>query len=212
MLVVKKVLAFALVGTAVWLLSVLAFQVSLEAAYFLAGMMVLAVAVLFARPRLATRARSVATAAVVLLAALSFGAPQLGRAVSQDTVVDESIWQPFEPEAIPRLVAEGKVVFVDVTAEWCITCQVNKKLVLTRGESRALLSDPDVVAMRADWTKPDEGIARYLASFNRFGIPFNVVYGPVAPNGLTLPELLKESVVVDTFRQASGRNVLAGDL
>jgi suppressor for copper-sensitivity B len=81
-----------------------------------------------------------------------------------------------------------------------------------RGESRALLSDPDVVAMRADWTKPDEGIARYLASFNRFGIPFNVVYGPVAPNGLTLPELLKESVVVDTFRQASGRNVLAGDL
>ena len=212
MLVVKKVLALALVGTAVWLLSVLAFQVSVEAAYFLAGMMVLTVAVLFARPRLATRARSIATAAVVLLAVLSFAAPQLGRAVSQEAVVDDSIWQPFEPEAIPRLVAEGKVVFVDVTAEWCITCQVNKKLVLTRGESRALLADPDVVAMRADWTNPDDGIARYLASFNRFGIPFNVVYGPVAPNGLTLPELLKESVVVDTFQQASGRNVLAGDL
>jgi suppressor for copper-sensitivity B len=98
-----------------------------------------------------------------------------------------------------------------VTAEWCITCQVNKKLVLTRGASRVLLSDPNVVAMRADWTNPDEGIARYLESFNRFGIPFNVIYGAAAPNGLALPELLKESVVVDTFSQASGRNLLADD-
>ncbi|MEQ9126034.1 MAG: hypothetical protein RIM80_26115, partial [Alphaproteobacteria bacterium] len=79
-----------------------------------------------------------------------------------------------------------------------------------RGTARDLLNDPDVVAMRADWTNPDDGIARYLASFNRFGIPFNVVYGPVAPNGLTLPEVLQESVVIETFLQASGRNVLAG--
>jgi suppressor for copper-sensitivity B len=64
--------------------------------------------------------------------------------------------------------------------------------------------------MRADWTNPDDGISRYLASFKRFGIPFNVVYGPVAPNGLTLPEVLQESVVIETFLQASGRNVLAG--
>ena len=63
--------------------------------------------------------------------------------------------------------------------------------------------------MRADWTNPDARIARYLAGFNRFGIPFNVVYGPVAPNGLTLPEILQEGIVVETFLQASGRNVLA---
>ncbi len=211
MLVVKKVLALALVGTAVWLLSVFAFQVSLEAAYFLAAMMVVVVAVLFVRPRLPARVRPVAVAAVVLLAVGSFAAPQLGQAVSQEAAGDESIWQPFEPDAIPQLVADGKVVFVDVTAEWCITCQVNKKLVLTRGASRTLLASPNVVAMRADWTSPDEGIARYLASFGRFGIPFNVVYGPVAPNGLSLPELLKERVVIDTFRQAAGSDLLAND-
>jgi suppressor for copper-sensitivity B len=209
MLVVKKILALALVATAVWLLSVFAFQVSLEAAYFLAAVMVTTVGVLFVRPLLPERMRPVAAAAVVLMAMASFAAPQLGAAVSEDAIVDDSIWQPFDPAAIPLLVADGKIVFVDVTAEWCITCQVNKKLVLTRGASRVLLSDPNVVAMRADWTNPDEGIARYLASFNRFGIPFNVIYGPVAPNGLALPELLKESVVVDTFLQASGRNLLA---
>jgi suppressor for copper-sensitivity B len=211
MLVVKKVLALALVGTAVWLLSVLAFQVNLEAAYFLAALMVAAVVALFVRPRLPQSIRPVAMATVVLMAMASFAAPQLGAAVSEDVAVDDPIWQPFDPDAIPQLVADGKIVFVDVTAEWCITCQVNKKLVLTRGASRVLLSDPNVIAMRADWTNPDEGIARYLASFNRFGIPFNVIYGPVAPNGLALPELLKERVVVETFSQATGRNLLAGD-
>jgi suppressor for copper-sensitivity B len=211
MLVVKKVLAIALVATAAWLLSVLAFQVSFEAAYFLAAVMAVVIGVLFVGPRLPERMRPVATAVVLLMGFASFAAPQLGGAVSENAAVDDSIWRPFDPAAIPLLVADGKVVFVDVTAEWCITCQVNKKLVLTRGASRVLLSDPNVVAMRADWTNPDEGIARYLASFNRFGIPFNVIYGAVAPNGLVLPELLKESVVVDTFLQVSGRNLLADD-
>jgi suppressor for copper-sensitivity B len=211
MLIVKKVLAIALVATAAWLLSVLAFQVSLEAAYFLAAVMAAVIGVLFVAPRLPERMRPVAATVVVLMGIASFAAPQLGGAVSEDVAVDDRVWRPFDPAAIPLLVADGKVVFVDVTAEWCITCQVNNKLVLTRGASRVLLSDPNVVAMRADWTNPDERIARYLASFNRFGIPFNVIYGAVAPNGLALPELLKESVVVDTFLQASGRNLLADD-
>jgi suppressor for copper-sensitivity B len=123
--------------------------------------------------------------------------------------VDDSYWQPFDAEAIPQLVAAGKVVFVDVTAEWCLTCKVNKELVLNRGAVAALLRSPDVVAMRADWTNPDEGIARYLASFNRYGIPFNAVYGSLAPNGLALPELLKESVVLDSMTRAAGRNLVA---
>jgi suppressor for copper-sensitivity B len=173
--------------------------------------MVVVIGVLFIRPRLPERMRPVAAAVVVLMGIASFAAPQLGGAIWEDAAVDDSIWRPFDPAAIPLFVADGKVVFVDVTAEWCITCQVNKKLVLTRGASRVLLSDPNVVAMRADWTNPDEGISRYLESFNRFGIPFNVIYGAAAPNGLALPELLKESVVVDTFLQASGRNLLADD-
>ena len=209
MTIVKNLLGVALLGTAVWLLSILAFQVSPASAYFLAALMALAVGILFVRTRLPAALRPAAVVAVAVLAVLSIAAPQVGNTVARAEDDNDEIWQAFDPAAIPALVADGKVVFVDVTAEWCITCLVNKRLVLNRGTARALLNDPDVLAMRADWTNPDARIARYLAGFNRFGIPFNVVYGPVAPNGLTLPEILQESVVVETFLQASGRNVLA---
>jgi suppressor for copper-sensitivity B len=109
-----------------------------------------------------------------------------------------SDWEPFDQAAIPQLVAAGNVVFVDVTAEWCITCQVNKKRVLEVGDVAKVLTNSKVITMRADWTKPNNEIANYLASFNRFGIPFNVIYGPDSPSGVVLPELLSNSGI---FRQ-----------
>jgi suppressor for copper-sensitivity B len=118
-------------------------------------------------------------------------------------------WQPLDPARdiqpqIQERLAGGKIVIVDVTADWCVTCIVNKQLVLDVGASAERLRRPGVVPMKADWTKPDETIARYLASFGRYGIPFNVVYGPAAPDGILLPELLNESAVVDAFNRASG--------
>jgi suppressor for copper-sensitivity B len=61
-----------------------------------------------------------------------------------------------------------------------------------------------IVAMQADWTRPDDGIARYLASFGRYGIPFNAVYGPGAPQGLALPELLSRDAVLDALSRVAG--------
>jgi suppressor for copper-sensitivity B len=95
-------------------------------------------------------------------------------------------------------------VFVDVTADWCVTCIVNKRLVVESKEVNARLAAADVVAMQADWTRPDDRIARYLAANNRFGIPFNAVYGPGAPGGILLPELLTEGVVLDALARAAG--------
>src|SRR5690606_26929508 len=113
-------------------------------------------------------------------------------------------WRPFDRAAIAGLVADGKTVFVDVTADWCVTCKANKRLVLGREAVAARLGGADVVAMVADWTRPDDGIAAYLASFGRYGIPFNVVYGPGAPAGVTLPELLTERAVFDALEKAGG--------
>jgi suppressor for copper-sensitivity B len=101
-------------------------------------------------------------------------------------------------------VRDGNIVFVDVTADWCISCQVNKALVLDRGAVADWLSGDHVVAMRADWTRPDEEIARYLEAFGRYGIPFDAVYGPGAPGGLALPEFLSVGAVVDAVHQAGG--------
>lgn len=111
-------------------------------------------------------------------------------------------WTAFDQGAIRRAVAEGKVVFVDVTADWCITCKVNKAAVVERGAVAARLNGGGVIPMRADWTKPDEAIARYLASFGRYGIPFNAVYGPGAPDGIALSELLTEAEVLAALDKA----------
>ena len=111
-------------------------------------------------------------------------------------------WVKFDREAIPRLVAEGHVVFVDVTADWCITCKVNKATVIEVGEVAQRLSSSNVVAMKADWTRPDQAISTFLASFSRYGIPFNVVYGPAAPEGIPLSELLTQAETMSALDHA----------
>ena len=111
-------------------------------------------------------------------------------------------WVPFDQARLADEVAQGHVVLVDVTAEWCITCKVNKLTVIERGEVAQALSQPGVVAMQADWTQPDETIARYLEQFSRFGIPFDAVYGPAAPQGTALPELPSAQEVLSALRAA----------
>ena len=103
-----------------------------------------------------------------------------------------------------RLVAAGDVVFVDVTADWCITCQVNKRLALSDGNVRAALEAEGITPLRADWTQRDDAILSYLTSQGRYGIPFNAVYGPGAPDGIVLPELLTPGAVLDALREARG--------
>ncbi len=112
-------------------------------------------------------------------------------------------WEAFKPEDIKTLVANGKTVFVDVTADWCLTCKVNKAFVLDSTEIKEKFAQMDVVAMRADWTSRDAAIESYLESNNRAGIPFNIVYGPNAPDGIILSELLSKSGVVDALDRAS---------
>lgn len=111
-------------------------------------------------------------------------------------------WEVFDEKKIPELVAQGKIVYVDVTADWCLTCQVNKKFVLDTPEIQAALNNGRVVKMKADWTKRDETIGAYLKSFMRYGIPFNVIYSQVSPQGVPLPELLSKEVVLDGLKKA----------
>jgi suppressor for copper-sensitivity B len=114
----------------------------------------------------------------------------------------KNLWQPFDVAAIPRLVASGKTVFVDVTADWCLTCQINKNFVIAQDDILNRLGAENVVAMQGDWTLPNDTIAAYLASFGRYGIPFNAVYGTGVPGGLALPELLSHDVVVKALDEA----------
>ena len=199
----RRILALALVATAVWLLWVLQGVAGLSVSLAV-GAAVMAVGALFwlrhARPATARAALgAMALAVVFAFAAPSWLSTTGGRAGGEMTAV---AWQPFDVAAIGEAVAAGKTVFVDVTADWCVTCKVNKRLVIAEATVRARLEEPGVICMRADWTRPDAAIATYLASFGRYGIPFNVVYGPASRDGLVLPELLSTGVVLEALDAA----------
>jgi suppressor for copper-sensitivity B len=205
MVVLRRILGLALAGTAVWLLTVLAAQVGATGA-LLAGGLLLGVGLLFflggrlRGPVLAASVSALALAAV----ALPVGIGATARPEPAPAAAATGDWRPLDPAEIGRLVAAGKVVFVDVTADWCITCQVNKKLVLERDEVAERLDSKAVVTMRGDWTLPSDEITAYLTGYGRYGIPFNAVFGPGAPDGTLLPELLTVETVLDALDAAAG--------
>jgi suppressor for copper-sensitivity B len=208
MIVLRRILGLLLAGTAGWLLFwVLAGTLGRTAIWVIFGLVFAMTAVLWAAHRLPTALRPASPIAVIALALAAFIVPT-EMATSRSTPAANEpagFWMPFDEAAIGKLVAEGKTVFVDVTADWCVTCIVNKRLILESSTVNARLTAPGVLAMQADWTRPDDGIARFLAANNRYGIPFNAVYGPGAPNGIVLPELLTERAVVDALAKAAGR-------
>ncbi|MGZ0801096.1 protein-disulfide reductase DsbD family protein [Kluyvera ascorbata] len=113
-------------------------------------------------------------------------------------------WQPLSEDAIAQALADGKRVFVDITADWCVTCKVNDMRVLTQPEVIAALNAPDVVALRGDWSKPSDAISAFLQTRNRYAIPFNEVYGPSLPQGETLSPLLDSSSLLRALKHAKG--------
>lgn len=118
----------------------------------------------------------------------------------------EPDWTPLSTSDIQKAVREGKVVFVDITAKWCITCKANKIGVLLQEPVYSELNNQNLIPMQGDWTRPSENITSYLQANGRFGVPFNVVYGPGAPNGIALPVILNSSVVMDAIKKAKGLN------
>jgi suppressor for copper-sensitivity B len=204
MIWLRRALGLALLATAAWLLSVLAAEDGTLAAAAVGALTLAAMAVLALRPQLGPGLRRAAPLAVLLLAVGAFAAPPgLGSGAPPRPAGDvESAWRQLDRAAIDRLVADGKLVFVDVTADWCITCQVNKAAVIEAERVQARLGRDDVVRMRGDWTRPSKRITDYLASYGRYGIPFNAVYGPGAPEGIVLPELLSRTAVLDALERA----------
>jgi suppressor for copper-sensitivity B len=199
----RRVLGCLLLGTALWLLTVL---------WSLAGLATavtggLALTIVLGLSALAAHWYPLERPAwpIVATAFLSVGTV-LAAGFSPDTANGDTTvamkWSAFDPTAIAGLVASGKIVFVDVTATWCLTCKVNELTSLDRPDVRKKLADPNVVYMRADWTHPNPVIADYLKRYGRVGIPFNAAYGPRQPTGITLSEILTPAAVLKALRDA----------
>ena len=113
-------------------------------------------------------------------------------------------WKPWSEERVDRQLAKGRPVFVDFTADWCITCKVNERTVLSTEKVLEGLETHDVATFKADWTDGDETIRKKLEQFGKAGVPMYLVYSPAQPEDPTvLPEVLTPSMVADALEDAA---------
>jgi thiol:disulfide interchange protein DsbD len=222
----RQALAFPMYATAAWLAWVLGQQAGIDAVLALAiGAVLIGLAAwLYGRfvqqaaggrdPGAARRRRTLAAslAVVSLAAGLLVAWPgddgqAPGRAASgagaaappPGASADAAAWHPWSPEALAQARAAGRPVFVDFTAAWCVSCQVNKKLVLDRDTVVEAMRSAGMLRLKADWTNRDPGITAELARHGRNGVPLYLVYLPGVEQPVVLPELLTNGIVLDAL-------------
>lgn len=206
---VRKVMGFLLAGAAVWLLYVLGNQVSPVRRAWIELAMVAIALMVWLRHRGAPGPvlRKAAGVGVVVLAVLAIGlgwrAGGVGGPLAAEGRGGLIEWVDFDRERAETLAAQGRLVFVDVTADWCFTCKVNERMVLETRPVAEAFEHHGVVPMKADWTNRDDRIAAFLEDHGRYGIPFYLLYRPGAEPHL-FSELLTKDQVLDAVEAAAG--------
>jgi thiol:disulfide interchange protein DsbD len=192
----KQLLAFPLYGTAVWLAWVLGLQAGIDAVTWLLAAAVLAAAAAWILGASGARGPALrATAALLAVAAITVAIPGAQTTLRAPVTASDPVWRPYTAAQVAALTAASKPVFIDFTAAWCVTCQVNKRLVLATEDVQAAFRARGVELVRADWTRRDPEITRALAALGRNGVPVYVLYRPGRPP-LLLPEVLTRERVL----------------
>ncbi len=209
----KQLMGFLMMGSALWLLWVFAAQTGTLATFvLLAALLILSLASwifgYWGSPRFRKPVRRIATlgalALLIVAGSAIFKAPALAEmGPKSELASDSSAWQAYTPERVKELRGEGKAVFVDFTAKWCLICQTNK-IALHASEVSQSFSDHNVVALEADWTKKSPEITQTLHALGRTGVPVYVLY-PADPEAepIILPQTLTKSVVLDYLEKLS---------
>ena len=207
----KQFMGFPLLATLLWLLYVIGQQRGTDAviwagaAYLCFGLAAWLYGA-FLGPLSSARAKAFAFVGIILalLAGAGYFAGNLFAAAAASAPnnttskhTDGMPWVPYSESELQRLLAEGKPVFLDFTADWCITCKFNMRTAIDTRAVREAFEKLGIVPMLADWTNSNPEITRKLAKFDRVGVPFYLFYAPGrADNPVILPELLTEQIVL----------------
>ncbi len=200
----KHFLAFPMYMTAVWLLWVLGKQRGVDAiGLALAGLVVLALG-LWWYQRLRLQVAPVRRTLAILLLLASLAPLAMVHALQRDAAIATAKANvvPYAATTLAALRAEGRVVFVDMTADWCVTCKANEKAVLDREEFRASMRQADAVMMQGDWTSVDPAITAFLEAHQAVGVPLYVVFPRDGGEGEVLPTVLTQELVAQALVRA----------
>jgi thiol:disulfide interchange protein len=204
--VLKQATAVPIFATVIWLVWVFAQIAGTNALIgLLAAFLLLAVAG-WVLGRWPGKTVSGVAAGIVLIGALAvpvWAVRSLGSAPAAATAsasAAASGWQPFTPALVAQYRAQGRAVFVDFTASWCLSCQVNERVILDSDSVKQHLQTSGVALIRADWTNQDADITQALAALGRSGVPTYAIYpADPAANPHVLPEVLTQGIVIDAL-------------
>ena len=193
----RRVMAFPMFATVVWLVWVLGQQSGIDGAGALLALLVALAMVIWA---FTLTGRTRMAIAIISIANLSILTWAIGQNVLKPLEISANAvpgdrWQAWEPGRVDQILASGKPVFVDFTAAWCVTCQLNKKTTLANRQVLADLDAKKVTLLRADWTRRDPAITAALQQLGRNGVPVYVMY-----KSGSAPVVLSEILSVDEVR------------
>jgi thiol:disulfide interchange protein DsbD len=219
----KEIMGYILLGTVAWLLSVLGSEVGVDAmmsvAYFLLALSFVTWFISrYGDLRQSNKRRlivkSIGVAMALIAAQVFIGSKACllqvvtcessAKAQANPTDTNSPIpWQQFDIDELDKDLKSGKTVFLDFTAQWCLTCKVNEMAVLNSQEVVDKIASLRVVPMRADWTTQDETISKLLRKFNRSGVPLYVIFPAQHPDSpIVLPEVITPGLVLEKLEAA----------
>jgi thiol:disulfide interchange protein DsbD len=216
--VLKQAVSVPIFATVIWLAWVLASAYGAATlAALLGGFLLLAIAGWFLGRWPATRW---ATAVAALIVAGVVGLAVYGQKLAAESQMDRALmtsgslagspWQPWTADAVQKSLAAGQPVFVDFTASWCLTCQVNERVALSRPEVAQAFAAKNVALYRADWTREDPAITQALTALGRSGVPVYALYTPGQNDPVLLPQVLTPGIVMDAINSLPATHAAAG--
>ncbi len=207
--VLKQAVSVPIFATVIWLAWVLAQAYGAATlAALLASFLLLAIAGWFLG-RWPAKRWSTSIAAVILLAVI--GLAVFGQKLAEDSAPSSgssaasaggaASWEPWSADAVSRYQSQGRPVFVDFTASWCLSCQVNERVALRQPEVQQAFQNGNVALLKADWTRHDEAITQALTAMGRSGVPAYALYAPGSSDPQLLPEVLTPGIVLDALNK-----------
>lgn len=207
--ILKQAISVPIFGTVIWLAWVVAQAYGANLLLALLSVFLLVAIAGWFLGRWPAKRGATAVAALILLVVVAacivapkkFGAAPSSASPQQSSAgaASGSTWQPWSADAVQHSLAAGQPVFVDFTASWCLSCQVNERVALDRPEVMQAFAAANVVLLRADWTREDPAITQALTDLGRSGVPVYALYTPGQSTPQLLPQVLTPGIVTDAL-------------